>query len=272
MRPGRRLAAVQLVRLRAVSQARAAAAFGVDPVTVWRWDQALAAGGVAGLVPARRGPKRASKLTPELAARIRELDAAGATLAEIAAATGVSTFSVRNALGRVAARGLPAAAGAAEDSARPGRRGRGRGPGRGGSGAAGPGAPGWRAGAGPVGAAGRGRRPGVHPGRAVSASRAAAGAARPGGTPATFVARGRLPLRRHLRENATTTFRGPGTCPSCATSSPTCTSYAPTPSSAAGTARPGGTAVSSAHSNTTAAASKTRRSSQVRLDKITMAG
>ena len=56
---GRRLAAVQLVRLRAVSQAQAAAAFGVDPVTVWRWDQALAAGGVAGLVPrggARRGP------------------------------------------------------------------------------------------------------------------------------------------------------------------------------------------------------------------------
>jgi transposase-like protein len=114
---GRRLAAVQLVRLRAVSQARAAAAFGVDPVTVWRWDQALAAGGVAGLVPARRGPKGASKLTPELAARIRELEAAGATLAEIAAATGVSTFSVRNALGRVAARGLPAAAGAAEGSA-----------------------------------------------------------------------------------------------------------------------------------------------------------
>ena len=33
---GRRLAAVQLVRLRAVSQAQAAAAFGVDPVTVFR--------------------------------------------------------------------------------------------------------------------------------------------------------------------------------------------------------------------------------------------
>jgi hypothetical protein len=107
---GRRLAAVQLVRLRAVSQAQAAAAFGVDPVTVWRWDQALAAGGVAGLVPARRGPKGASKLTPELAARIAGLDAAGATLREIAAATGVSTFSVRNALGRVAAGGRPAAA------------------------------------------------------------------------------------------------------------------------------------------------------------------
>ena len=102
---GRRLAAVQLVRLRAASQAQAAAAFGVDPVTVWRWDQALAAGGVAGLLPARRGPKGASKLTAELAARIRELDAAGATLSEIAAATGVSTFSVRNALGRVAPAG-----------------------------------------------------------------------------------------------------------------------------------------------------------------------
>ena len=112
---GRRLAAVQLVRLRAVSQAQAAAAFGVDPVTVWRWDQALAAGGVAGLVPSRRGPKGASKLTPQLAARIRDLDAAGATLAGIAAATGVSTFTVRNALGRVASRGRPAA-GAAEDS------------------------------------------------------------------------------------------------------------------------------------------------------------
>jgi transposase-like protein len=113
---GRRLAAVQLVRLRAVSQAQAAAAFGVDPVTVWRWDQALAAGGVAGLVPSRRGPKGASKLTAQLAARIGELDAAGATLSEIAAATGVSTFSVRNALGRVVPGGRPVA-GAAEDSA-----------------------------------------------------------------------------------------------------------------------------------------------------------
>jgi hypothetical protein len=110
---GRRLAAVQLVRLRAVSQARAAAAFGVDPVTVWRWDQALAAGGVAGLVPSRRGPKGASKLTPQLAERIAGLDAAGATLGEIAAATGVSTFSVRNALGRVPSAGRGAADGAA---------------------------------------------------------------------------------------------------------------------------------------------------------------
>src|SRR5580700_5872863 len=85
----RRLAAVQLVRLRAASQGQVAGAFGVDPVTVWRWDQALAADGVAGLVPARRGPKGASKLTSELVERIAGLDAAGATLGEIAAATGV---------------------------------------------------------------------------------------------------------------------------------------------------------------------------------------
>jgi lambda repressor-like predicted transcriptional regulator len=117
---GRRLAAVQLVRLRAASQGQVAEAFGVDPGTIWRWDQALAAGGVAGLVPARRGPKGASKLTPQLAARIARLDAAGATLREIAAATGVSTFSVRNALGRVASAGRHAVAGAAEDSAGPG--------------------------------------------------------------------------------------------------------------------------------------------------------
>src|ERR1700691_5631802 len=112
---GRRLAAVQLVRLRAASQGQVADAFGVDPVTVWRWDQALAADGVAGLVPSRRGPKGASKLTPELAERIAGLDAAGATLRQIAAATGVSTFSVRNALGRVAPGGRPAVAGDAGD-------------------------------------------------------------------------------------------------------------------------------------------------------------
>ena len=113
---GRRLAAVQLVRLRAASQGQVAEAFGVDPATIWRWDHALAADGVAGLVPARPGPKGASKLTPQLVERIAGLDAAGATLRQIAAATGVSTFSVRNALGRVASGGRPAA-GAAEDSA-----------------------------------------------------------------------------------------------------------------------------------------------------------
>jgi transposase-like protein len=108
---GRRLAAVQLVRLRAASQGQVAEGFGVDPATIWRWDQALAAGGVAGLVPARRGPKGASKLTPALVARIAELDAAGQTLRQIAAAAGVSTFSVRSALGRAGSGGQAQAAG-----------------------------------------------------------------------------------------------------------------------------------------------------------------
>jgi len=115
---GRRLAAVQLVRLRAASQGQVAEAFGVDPGTLWRWDQALAADGVAGLVPARRGPKGASKVTPQLVERIAGLDAAGATLREIAAATGVSTFSVRNALGRVAPGGRPAARAAGDSAGR----------------------------------------------------------------------------------------------------------------------------------------------------------
>ncbi len=46
------------------SQGQVAEAFGVDPATIWRWDQAMACGGVAGLVPVRRGPNGASKLTP----------------------------------------------------------------------------------------------------------------------------------------------------------------------------------------------------------------
>ena len=100
----RRLAAVQLVRLRAATQQEVAAAFGTDPVTVWRWDKALREHGVAGLIPARRGPKGPSKLSPQLAAQVRELDAVGLNLDQIAAACGVSTFTVRNALGRVAAR------------------------------------------------------------------------------------------------------------------------------------------------------------------------
>jgi hypothetical protein len=94
----------------------------------WRrrsgWTRARSGGGIRrwpragwpGWSPRGGAPKGASKLTPQLAARIAELDAAGRTLREIAAATGVSTFSVRNALGRVASAGQQAVAGA-EDSA-----------------------------------------------------------------------------------------------------------------------------------------------------------
>ena len=73
---------------------------------------------MAGLVRGRTGPKGASKLTAVLAARIVELEAAGLTLAKIAARTGVSTATVRVALGRVAPPTAPAVelAAACEDA------------------------------------------------------------------------------------------------------------------------------------------------------------
>ena len=187
---GRRLAAVQLVRLRAASQGQVAEAFGVDPGTIWRWDQALAAGGVAGLVPARRGPKGASKLTPRLAARIAELDAAGATLREVAAATGCRRSACATRSGGWRPQGStrwPAPPKAAR-AWTPGtvRRARARR---------------FRccrircrgtaSGCWPGGGCWGGRCPGVHCGRAVPAGRAAAGAAGAGGRrPAGCRARG----------------------------------------------------------------------------------
>jgi transposase-like protein len=98
---GRRLAAVQLVTTKIASVAEVASAFGVNEATLWRWKQAFGAGGVVGLVAERPGPRRPSKLTTSLAARIVKLDATGLTLQQIAAATGVSTATVRVALGRV---------------------------------------------------------------------------------------------------------------------------------------------------------------------------
>lgn len=94
----RQLAAVQLVRLKAASRTQVAEVFGVDRVTVLRWDRALARSGVAGLVPAKRGPKGPSKITEELAAQLRAARAQGASLATVSARFGVSTASVRRAV------------------------------------------------------------------------------------------------------------------------------------------------------------------------------
>ena len=122
---GRRLAAVQLHKLRAATQVQVAEAFGVIPVSVWRWERALADGGVAGLVPDRKGPRRASKLTPGVVARIWELDRQGLSKAGIAAAAGVSESSVRNVLRPAGGdgRGQGAAAGPAADPAAGGQPG-----------------------------------------------------------------------------------------------------------------------------------------------------
>jgi transposase-like protein len=101
---GRRLAAVQLVTTKIASVAEVASAFGVNEATLWRWKQAFGTGGVVGLVAERPGPRRPSKLTTSLAARIVKLDATGLTLQQVAAAAGVSTATVRVALGRVTPR------------------------------------------------------------------------------------------------------------------------------------------------------------------------
>ncbi len=98
---GRRLAAVQLVECDAASAVEVAAGFGVGTVTVWRWRQARADGGVAGLVPAKTGPKGPSKVTDEVAARMVSRRAAGETLEQIAQALGVSEFAVRQGLKRL---------------------------------------------------------------------------------------------------------------------------------------------------------------------------
>ena len=95
---GRRLAAVQLVRVKAATAMQVAAAFGVTTVTLWRWRKELDTSGAQGLAQDKRGPKGPSRLTPEVVADIASRRRGGASLRAIAAAVGVSTFSVRRAL------------------------------------------------------------------------------------------------------------------------------------------------------------------------------
>ena len=101
---GRRLAAVQLVRSKIATATDVASAFAVSQATLWRWVGAFTTGGVSGLVRDAPGPKGPSKLTDVLTAQIKDLEAEGLTLLTIAARTGVSTATVRVALGRVSAR------------------------------------------------------------------------------------------------------------------------------------------------------------------------
>ena len=95
---GRRLAAVQLVRIEAATAVQVAEAFDTTTVTLWRWRKDLDSGGVAALAGEKKGPKGPSKLTEEVVADIRARRAAGGSLRAVAAAVGVSTGSVRRAL------------------------------------------------------------------------------------------------------------------------------------------------------------------------------
>ncbi len=54
---GRRLAAVQLAKAKVATRRDIAAAFGTSRETLWRWEQTYKERGVAGLVPAKPGPK-----------------------------------------------------------------------------------------------------------------------------------------------------------------------------------------------------------------------
>ncbi|HET9556584.1 MAG TPA: hypothetical protein VFS70_05540, partial [Actinomycetota bacterium] len=113
----RRLAAVQLVRIKAARGYEIAPGFGVDEFTLYRWGQALSDGGPAALVPGRRGPKGPSKLTDALIAEIVERRAAGQSIAEVAAAVGVSARSVSAAAARARAGSGSGAAGSTDDAA-----------------------------------------------------------------------------------------------------------------------------------------------------------
>jgi transposase len=94
----RRFAAVSLMRIKAATQLEVAEAFAVKPATVRRWETWLTESGVVGLLGERKGPKRKSKLTAEAVTRIQRLRDGGASYRAIAAETGVSEGSVRNAL------------------------------------------------------------------------------------------------------------------------------------------------------------------------------
>src|SRR5664279_5015906 len=97
---GRRLAAEQLVATEIDSAAAVSGWFGIGLATLWRWKAAYDAGGVAGLIPAKCGPKGPTKLTAAMVARIRALATEGHTRTAIAAAVQVSPATVRVALGR----------------------------------------------------------------------------------------------------------------------------------------------------------------------------
>src|SRR5665811_80314 len=100
---GRRLAAVQLDRIKAASLIDVAAAFAVSTVTLWRWSRELDTSGAAGLASDKRGPRGPSRLTPELVADIRGRRNGGGTLQAVADAVGVSVTTVRRALAAPAA-------------------------------------------------------------------------------------------------------------------------------------------------------------------------
>src|SRR5450759_2301598 len=77
---GRRLAAVQLVRIKGAQAVRVAQGFGVTTETLRRWEGAVTDVGVAALGSGKRGPKGPSRLSQEVVADIRARRRSGASL------------------------------------------------------------------------------------------------------------------------------------------------------------------------------------------------
>jgi transposase len=74
---------VRRVRVDGEAVTRAAGAFGFSRPSFYEAAAALDAGGLAGLVPARPGPRRAHKLTEEVVAFVRERRAAEPALRSV---------------------------------------------------------------------------------------------------------------------------------------------------------------------------------------------
>jgi transposase len=106
----RRLAALQLIELKAATQREVAAGFGTTPATVRRWSKDYRAEGLAGLLRERTGPKGPSKLTPERALEIRDLRAQGLSERQVAERAGLSRATVRRVLSQLPAAPAPAPA------------------------------------------------------------------------------------------------------------------------------------------------------------------
>lgn len=89
---------VGLTDAKAARHREVAAGVHCSETTLWRYRRGCAAGGAAALAPAPKGSQRASKLTPDRVARIRQAREQEVRLQAIADAEGIARSSVIRAL------------------------------------------------------------------------------------------------------------------------------------------------------------------------------
>ena len=99
----RRLAATQLVELKAGTNIVIAAAFKITVQTLWLWCRQRSELGLGALIKEKPGPRNGSRLfTPETLEQIRELHESGLSMVRISQAVGMSDTSVARALKMIA--------------------------------------------------------------------------------------------------------------------------------------------------------------------------